>query len=46
MKRHAAIKDVEVVLVYSAVVDLATFGLSPLVAAACEYREQHKAREK
>jgi|TARA_X000000950_G_C13609304_1_gene534673 hypothetical protein len=46
MKRHAAIKDVEVMLVYSAVVDIATLGLIPLVAAASEYREQHEAREK
>ena len=46
MKRHAAIKDVEVMLVYSAVEDIATLGLIPLVAAAYEYREQHEAREK
>ena len=38
MKRHAAIKDVEVMRIYSAVVYIATFGLIPLVAAACEYQ--------
>ena len=43
MKRHAAIKNFEVMLVYSAVIDIATLGLIPLVAAACEHCEQHKA---
>ena len=43
VKRHAAIKNVEGMLVYSAVIDIATLGLIPLIAAACEQCEQHKA---